>query len=361
MKLHFKIKHRVTLYTILLVATMASVLVSLGYHEISHTLYQQMLNEQSSRMRVAWILIQQEGPVELRKGKLYAGQTLLNGNSAIVDQITALVGGTATIFQGEIRIATNVRLPDGTRAIGTRLAQDKVKETLFKSHQNYRGQTLILGEPYVSAYDLIRDSQNKVVGILQVGAWKSAYDQTLSNILKRSLIVALLGILFIGFIVYGALHHLTHHLQEIAAKSKMLLESTGEGIYGVDLLGRCTFMNHTAAELLGDTVDSFLGKVIRPTLHSGATHDPLTENKLYSAFATENIRRNDEVFWRKNSTSFPVRYHSSPMNQNGVSQGAVVVFNDITSRKQTEAEIRETLRKVGNNPHLHRRRASDVA
>lgn len=351
MKLHFEIKYWVTLYTILLVAAMASVLVSLGYYEISHTLYQQILNEQNSRMRVAWILLQQEGSIELHNGKLYAGETVLNGNSAIVDQITALVGGTATIFQGEIRIATNVRLPDGSRAIGTRLAKDKANETLFKSHQNYRGETLILGEPYVTAYDLIRDSQGKVVGILQVGAWKSAYDQTLSNVLKRSLIVAVFGIFFIGIIVYGALRHLTSHLQEIAQKSKMLLESTGEGIYGVDIRGRCTFMNHTAAELFDDSVDSFLGKEIRPTIPSGMDLDPLADNKLYSTFATENIRRSDEVFWRKDGTSFPVRYHSSPMNQNGVSQGAVVVFNDITIRKQAEAQIQETLRKVGNNPH----------
>src|SRR3954467_12433320 len=117
-----KLKHKITIYTVVLVGMMAALLVGVGYYEISHRFYQQILNEQESRMRVAWTLLLQEGsPLEVRGGKLYAGKVLLNGNSDIVDRITSLVGGTVTIFQGDTRVATNVRLPDGSRAVGTNL------------------------------------------------------------------------------------------------------------------------------------------------------------------------------------------------------------------------------------------------
>jgi methyl-accepting chemotaxis protein len=219
-----KIKHKVTLYTVSLVGAMAMILVGVGYYEISHAFYQQILNEQESRMRVASTLLMQEGsPIEVRDGKLYAGKVLLNGNSDIVDRITTLVGGTATIFQGETRVATNVRLPDGTRAVGTSLTYDKAMQKHFAQGENHRGQTLILGEPYITAYNLIKNGNGDPIGILQVGAWKSVYNRTLESILLRSSLVSLLGLGITGVIVYVALNNLTRDIQEIATRRKILL------------------------------------------------------------------------------------------------------------------------------------------
>ncbi len=345
-----KIKHKVTLYTVLLVAAMAAVLVGVGYYEISHAFYQQILNEQESRMRVAWTLLAQEGnPIEVRNEKLYAGKVLLNGNSDIVDRITALVGGTVTIFQNDIRVATNVRLPDGSRAVGTNLTYDKVMQKHFKQRQNYRGQTLILGEPYITAYDLIKDPNGKTIGILQVGAWKSVYNQTLESILRRSLLASFLGLCITGLIVYVALNNLTRDIQEIATRRKILLESTGEGIYAIDLQGRCTFINHIGAEMLGYEPQELIGKEIHSTIHhshpGGATY-PLTNCKLCTTFATEKIRDRNEVFWRKDKTSFAARYLSSPMSKNGIAEGAVVAFNDITMHKRAETDIHNAVQRA---------------
>jgi PAS domain S-box-containing protein len=345
-----KIKNKVTLYTVSLIATMVIVLVSVGYYEISHAFYRQILNEQDSRMRVAWTLLKQEGsPIEVRNGKLYAGKVLLNGNSDLVDRITTLVGGTATIFQGETRVATNVRLPDGSRALGTNLTFDKEMQRHFEGHQNYRGQTLILGEPYITAYDLIKNGDGETIGLLQVGAWKSVYNQTLESILLRSALVSLIGLCITGLIVYVALNNLTRNIQEIASKGRILLESTGEGIYSVDLQGRCNFINHIGAEMLGYEPQELIGKEIHSTIHhshpGGETY-PLIACKLCTTFAKDKIHNRSEVFWRKNRTSFAARYLSSPMSKNGVAEGAVVAFNDITMHKRAEADLHQAVQKA---------------
>jgi PAS domain S-box-containing protein len=163
------------------------------------------------------------------------------------------------------------------------------------------------------------------------------------------LTVSLLGLCVTGLIVYVALNKLTRNLQEIATKRKILLESTGEGIYAVDLRGHCTFINHIGADMLGYEIHELIGKEIHSSIHhshsSGATY-PLSECKLCTTFASDKIRDHNEVFWRKNRTSFAARYLSSPMSKNGVVEGAVVAFNNITMHKHAEADIHDAVQKA---------------
>ena len=341
-----KMKHKVTLCTAFLVALMSAVLVAVGYYEISHTFYQQILNEQESRMRVAWsVLTQQGAPFHIQNGKLLAGNVVLNENGEIVGQIAALVGGSVTIFQGDRRIATNVRFPDGSRAVGTIMTHKPAMAMLFKQHKPFRGEATILGDPYVTAYDPIKDSDDNIIGVLEVAGKRSAYSSTLSSILGRSIFVTILGVLFIGIIVYLALHYLTHELQEMGAQRRLLLESIGEGIYGVDFLGRCTFINHTGAEMLGFSPAELVGKEIHSMIHHsqpGGAPNPVAECRLCKLFPKEQVRRNDEVFWKKNGGAIPVRYLSSPIVDRGTVRGAVVAFNNRTERKRVEPENKES-------------------
>lgn len=345
-----KTKHTVTLYTALLVTMMSAVLMALGYYETSHTFYRHILNEQESRMRVAWnVLAQQGGNFHVESGRLLAGNVVLNGNEEMVDRIATLMGGTVTIFQGDRRIATNVRLPDGSRAVGTLLVHKPAAKALFTQHRNFRGEATILGEPYVIAYDLIKDPDGHVLGVLQVGKERSAYAGLLRSILRRSLLVTVLGAVLVGLVVYLTLHSLTHELQRIAGRYESLLDAMGEGIYGVDREGRFIFINHMGAEMLGYSPEELMGREMHSTIHhsrAGGAAYPLATCQLCTAFATEKNRRHDEVFWRKDGSSFPVRYHSSPMLHQGVAQGAVVAFDDMTDHKRAKAEIHASLCKV---------------
>jgi len=124
---------------------------------------------------------------------------------------------------------------------------------------------------------------------------------------------------------------------------QLLLNSVGEGIYGVDMEGKVTFVNPEAARLLGYERDELLGRqqhaVIHHTRPDGSPY-PLEECPIYAAF-TENIAQSvsDEVFWGKDSKSFPVSYTSTPVpGRDGRPTGAVIVFRDITEHKKAELD-----------------------
>jgi PAS domain S-box-containing protein len=127
--------------------------------------------------------------------------------------------------------------------------------------------------------------------------------------------------------------------QERRAKTT-LLESTSEGIYGIDRKGCCTFLNKAGAVMLGYEPDECLGKNMHRLIHhsyADGSPYPETECPIFNAFrAGRSIRMDDEVLWRKDGTSFVAYYTASPIRQNDLVEGAVVTFSDITERKREE-------------------------
>ncbi|WP_051438858.1 methyl-accepting chemotaxis protein [Ciceribacter selenitireducens] len=118
--------------------------------------------------------LRQRGDPQVRDGALYYGDTRINDDIAIVDAVREKAGGTATIFLGDLRIATNVTKPDGSRAVGTRLTAETVIETVLRQGKAFRGEAEILGEAYYTIYEPIL-SDGRVVGILYVGLRKAEF------------------------------------------------------------------------------------------------------------------------------------------------------------------------------------------
>ncbi|KPQ29121.1 MAG: methyl-accepting chemotaxis protein [Marinobacter excellens HL-55] len=104
---------------------------------------------------------------------LYLGNELINNNFALVDGVTDIMGGTATLFvrQGSefIRVSTNVQKSDGTRAIGTKLNMSGAAGQAISRGEAYFGQVDILGNPYITAYSPLKNAAGEVVGIWYVG------------------------------------------------------------------------------------------------------------------------------------------------------------------------------------------------
>lgn len=137
---------------------------------------------QEANMRVAWSVLGGYGQgYEVRNGTIYVGATPLNNNFAPVDQVKALVGGTATVFMGDTRVTTNVKKPDGSRAVGTPLAPGPVYDAVLKSGQTYRGEADILGTPFFTAYDPIKNARGEVIGILYVGIPQAEFLQSVTD------------------------------------------------------------------------------------------------------------------------------------------------------------------------------------
>ncbi|MDT7043130.1 sensor histidine kinase [Candidatus Nitronereus thalassa] len=134
---------------------------------------------------------------------------------------------------------------------------------------------------------------------------------------------------------------LRDNLRELASRNSLILSSAGEGIYGLDTEGRTTFVNPAAANMLGYTPDELIGMPMHPIMHhtkpDGSSY-PKEECPMYAAFKEGTVQRIEyELLWRKDGTSFPVTYTSTPVKDDRDQiVGAVVTFNDITQRKQDE-------------------------
>jgi PAS domain S-box-containing protein len=129
-------------------------------------------------------------------------------------------------------------------------------------------------------------------------------------------------------------------------RNELILNSVGEGIYGVDLQGEVTFINPAALQMLGWEHDELLHtkqhSLIHHTKPDGTVY-PSEECPIYLAFKDGQIHHvTNEIFWRKDGTSFPVEYISTPIRENGQLIGAVVVFSDVTRRRKSEEELKES-------------------
>lgn len=150
-------------------------------------------------------------------------------------------------------------------------------------------------------------------------------------------------------IVYGVVGDITERkraeaaLEQLSRQNRLILNSAGEGIFGVDLEGNHTFVNPAAARMLGYQAGELIGRPSHATWHHSKADGspyPETECPLHTGYKNGAIcSGDDQVFWRRDGASFPVRYMSTPIYEKGKLAGAVVVFKDITERKQVEAEI----------------------
>jgi diguanylate cyclase (GGDEF)-like protein/PAS domain S-box-containing protein len=133
-------------------------------------------------------------------------------------------------------------------------------------------------------------------------------------------------------------------LKQREEQVRLLLNSTAEAIYGVDMQGNCTFANPSCLRMLGfNSMQSILGGNMHELIHhSYPDGHPMRMDQCAMMQALREgvgVHRDDEVFWRTDGKGFPVEYWSYPQITNGKITGAVVTFIDITERKQAEKQI----------------------
>jgi two-component system NtrC family sensor kinase len=161
-------------------------------------------------------------------GVLYGG-VLLNRNYEIVDDIKQTVFedvqykgkdiGTATIFQDDVRISTNVKNSDGSRAIGTRVSEEVYNQVVLDG-EPWIGRAYVVNDWYITAYEPIRNIHYKIIGILYVGILEQKYLDIKSQTILAFLSIALIGVIVSSFLSYFISQKITIPIKQLVVASR---------------------------------------------------------------------------------------------------------------------------------------------
>jgi len=139
-------------------------------------------------------------------------------------------------------------------------------------------------------------------------------------------------------------------IKKLNHQNELILKAAGEGIFGLDIEGKITFVNPAAANMLGWKVQELVNQPQHSLIHHSKYDKspyPREESPIYAALKDGVVHHVDnEVFWRKDGTSFPVDYVSTPIQENGGLVGAVVAFKDISQKTESEKQLKKAEEKI---------------
>ena len=142
---------------------------------------------------------------------------------------------------------------------------------------------------------------------------------------------------------------------EFERGNQLLLEAAGEGIYGVDANGITTFVNPAAQRILGYSADELAWRNMHSMVHhthADGGHFCVEDCPIFAAFKDGTVHRvEDDIFWSKSGRPINVEYTSTPIRDNGVIVGAVVIFRDISQKKEDKKRLLEALSEVKQLQH----------
>ncbi|NGM21341.1 HAMP domain-containing protein [Roseomonas stagni] len=148
---------------------------------------------------------------------LRLGDTPLNGRHELVDTVKRVTGGVATVFAGEVRVATNVLRPDGSRAVGAPIGPGPVRDAVFGRGERYEGRVTILGQPHLGAYEPVKDAAGRVVGMIGVAVPMAEADARADALIQRAMMAAGLTLLLAGVLLWWLLRRSLRPLQGLSA------------------------------------------------------------------------------------------------------------------------------------------------
>ncbi|SBW04405.1 Methyl-accepting chemotaxis protein [uncultured Alphaproteobacteria bacterium] len=256
MGLRVSLVQKITLVTLASLLLMLGALSAVTLRVVREDLGRQAQERQESAMRVAWHVLEGVGKAyALKDGVLAADGVPLNGNFAAVDAVTRMIGGTATIFAGDTRVATNVKTAEGARAVGTKLAPGPVYDAVLKAGKPYRGTATILGETYYTAYDPIKDPSGTVVGVLYTGRSRADIEALAAGLMRSVVLAGGAVLLLMGGLTWLLLRRNLRPITAMADATRRLAD--GDLEIAIAGHGRADEIGRMAAAL-----EVFRGKLV---------------------------------------------------------------------------------------------------
>jgi len=221
-----------------------------------------------------WLEARYPGAWEIRDGQLYKGQTLINGNEALVDQVGESTGDTVTIFQDKIRVTTNV-IHEGQRAVGTEVSQ-KVADVVLKGGQSYYGKAVVVGKTYQAAYEPIKSADGKTIGIFYVGASQHLIEEIQRDFILTFIIVVGIAIAMACALIIWYIRRMQKRLAAVAGA----MERAGEGDFSASIQdGSGDEIGHLAAGFnrMGASLKALIGQGLEASGKVAASAEQLKE------------------------------------------------------------------------------------
>ncbi|MFA7149124.1 MAG: methyl-accepting chemotaxis protein, partial [Syntrophomonadaceae bacterium] len=233
------------------------------------------------------------GDWEDKDGKLYKGGHLINGDTAVVDEIREKTGSVATIFLGNTRVATNV-LKEGNRAVNTQCAPE-VEESVLRQGSTYSGEAEVVGVNYETLYTPIRNANGQIIGMWFVGVEKTRLQNITLDIRRQSALISCL-MLLLGFLfMYGLSRTFSRDINSLLFS----LKEVSQGNLGVqfnsqgkDEIGQIAqsldFTVKTTSHILADIKERFL-QVQRLGQQLATSSKEIDLNATQASVATREI------------------------------------------------------------------------
>jgi methyl-accepting chemotaxis protein len=226
---------KTTTLTIAALLTLALTIFVIADRSITADAERQAAERQETNMRVAWDVLNGHGTEFRAEGELlYVGDKKLNDWTQPVDLVKTLVGGTATVFRDDKRITTNVTKPDGSRAVGTKLAAGPARDAVLGKGVPFRGDADILGRAFFTAYDPIKDKTGNVIGVLYVGIPK---DEALAAVASLRWSMAI-GVFLATLVIAAGIFALSRAMFRPLGTMNAVMQDLAKGSTTIDIPGR---------------------------------------------------------------------------------------------------------------------------
>ncbi|WP_167568933.1 methyl-accepting chemotaxis protein [Brevibacillus migulae] len=200
--------------------------------EVENGIKASAIEKAKSDLALGYQYIEHKYPGEwrIKDGSLYKGETKINDNYELVDEIGQLTNGdTVTIFMGDTRVTTNV-MKEGKRAVGTQVSET-VAQKVLKQGETYLGEANVVGQIYQSAYQPIKSGSGEIIGIWYVGASQEMIEATQKSMLNV-IVPLLIGIVILTII---AVLWFTRRISRRLSLIGQALEHAGQGDFTVEI------------------------------------------------------------------------------------------------------------------------------